>query len=48
MFDYLAMLHVSDSIDYETLASRNKTYSEIAALNITYTDVILHGNTLIV
>lgn len=48
MFDYLAMLHVSDSIDYATLASRNKTYSEIAALNITYTDVILHGNTLIV
>ena len=48
MFDYLAMLHVSDSIDYATLASRNKTYSDIAALNITYTDVVLHGNTLIV
>lgn len=48
MFDYLAMLHVSDSIDYATLYSRNKTYSDIAALNITYTDVVLHGNTLIV
>ena len=48
MFDYLAMLHVSDSIDYATLASRNKTYADIAALNITYTDVVLHGNTLIV
>ena len=48
MFDYLAMLHVSDSIDYATLTSRNKTYSDIAALNITYTDVVLHGNTLIV
>lgn len=48
MFDYLAMLHVTDSIDYTTLASRNKTYSDIAALNITYTDVVLHGNTLIV
>ena len=48
MFDYLAMLHVSDSIDYATLASRNKTYADVAALNITYTDVALHGNTLIV
>ena len=48
MFDYLAMLHVSDGIDYATLASRNKTYADIAALNITYTDVVLHGNTLIV
>ena len=48
MFDYLAMLHVSDGIDYATLTSRNKTYSDIAALNITYTDVVLHGNTLIV
>lgn len=48
MFDYLAMLHVSDSIDYATLASRNKTYTDIATLNITYTDVVLHGNTLIV
>lgn len=48
MFDYLAMLHVSDGIDYTTLSSRNKTYSDIAALNITYTDVVLHGNTLIV
>ena len=48
MFDYLAMLHVNDSIDYATLYSRNKTYADIAALNITYTDVVLHGNTLIV
>lgn len=48
MFDYLAMLHVSDGIDYTTLASRNKTYTDIAGLNITYTDVVLHGNTLIV
>lgn len=48
MFDYLAMLHVNDSIDYATLASRNKTYTDIATLNITYTDVVLHGNTLIV
>lgn len=48
MFDYLAMLHVSDGIDYATLTSRNKTYADVAALNITYTDVVLHGNTLIV
>lgn len=48
MFDYLAMLHVSDGIDYATLTSRNKTYADIAGLNISYTDVVLHGNTLIV
>ena len=48
MFDTLAQLHVTDGIDYATLASRNKTYNEIAALNITYEDLLLHGNTLIV
>ena len=48
MFDYLSMLHVNDGIDYAELATRNKTYSYIAGLNITYTDVVLHGNSLIV
>ena len=48
MFDYLAMLHVTDGIDYADLASRNKTYTELAAYNMTYTDLVLHGNSIIV
>ena len=48
MFNYLAMLHLSDSIDYDTMAARNKTYAQLAALNITYTNLALHGNTLYV
>ena len=48
MFNTLAQLHVTDGIDYQTLASRNKTYAEVAALNITYEDLLMHGNSLIV
>lgn len=48
MFNTLAQLHVTDGIDYDTLASRNKTYAEVAALNITYEDLLMHGNSLIV
>ena len=48
MFNYLAMLHLSDSIDYDTMAARAKTYTQLAALNITYTNLALHGNTLYV
>lgn len=48
MFNYLAMLHVSDSIDYDTMALRAKTYSQLVALNINYTNLAMHGNTLYV
>lgn len=48
MFNYLAGLHLNDSIDYDTMASRAKTYSQLALLNITYTNLALHGNTLYV
>ncbi len=48
MFNYLAMLHLNDSIDYDTMAARAKTYSYLAALNINYTNLALHGNTLYV
>ena len=48
MFNTLAQLHVTDGIDYDTLTSRNKTYAEVAALNITYEDLLMHGNSLIV
>lgn len=48
MFNTLAQLHITDGIDYQTLTSRNKTYAEVAALNITYEDLLMHGNSLIV
>ena len=48
MFDYLAQLHLNDSIDYDTMAARAKTYTQLAALNITYTNLAIHGNTLYV
>lgn len=48
MFNYLAGLHLNDSIDYDTMAQRAKTYTQLAALNITYTNLALHGNTLYV
>lgn len=48
MFNYLASLHTTDGITYTQLNGRNKTYSALAALNLTYTDIVMHGNTLIV
>ena len=48
MFNYLAGLHLNDSIDYDTMAQRAKTYTQLALLNITYTNLALHGNTLYV
>jgi len=48
MFDYLAMLHLDDSIDYNTMVTRAKTYSQLIALNINYTNLAMHGNTLYV
>ena len=48
MFNYLAGLHLTDSIDYDTMALRAKTYTQLAGLNISYTDLALHGNTLYV
>lgn len=45
MIDYLSAFHIVDGIDYDTMASRALTYNAFAALNITYTDLTLHGNT---
>ena len=46
MIDYLSAFHINDSIDYDTMATRALTYTQFNALNITYTDLTLHGNTL--
>lgn len=48
MFNYLASLHASDGITYNQINARGKTYAGLAALNLTYTDIVMHGNTLIV
>lgn len=48
MFNYLASLHLDDSIDYDTMALRAKTYTELVNMNITYTNLAMHGNTLYV
>lgn len=46
MVDYLSAFHITDAIDYDTMAARALTYNQFAALNITYTDLALNGNTL--
>lgn len=48
MFNYLASLHVDDGITYSTLVERNKTFDELVALDISYTNLVLHGNSLVV
>lgn len=48
MFNYLAMLHLTDSITYATMAQRAKTYTYLVNLNMTYTNLVMHGNTLYV
>lgn len=46
MFNYLAQLHLNDSIDYDTMYARNKTYTEFVNMNMNYTNLVMHGNTL--
>ena len=48
MFNYLASLHATDGITYDQINMRNKTYAALAALNLSYGDIVMHGNTLIV
>ena len=45
MIDYLSAFHIVDGIDYDTMNTRALTYAAFNALNITYTDLTLHGNT---
>lgn len=46
MIDTLSYFHINDGIDYATMNSRALTYNQFNALNITYSDLLLHGNTL--
>lgn len=47
MFNYLANLHLTDGISYNQINARGYTYGSIEALNLTYSDIIMHGNTLL-
>lgn len=47
MFNYLALLHLTDGIAYNQITSRGYTYGSIEALNLTYSDIINHGNSLL-
>ena len=47
MFNYLCTLHMTDAIDYTTLASRNNTYTQLAGYYMTYTQLAMQGNTII-
>ena len=46
MVDYLSDFHISDSITYAEMVERALTYNQFAALDITYTQLLLNGNTL--
>ena len=47
MFDYLCMFHLTNPLTYTQAALKGKTYNEVIALNLTYTDIIVNGNVLI-
>lgn len=47
MVDYLSQFHMDNAIDYDTLAEREKTFDQLAGLNITYTQMAINGNILI-
>ena len=46
MFDYLAQFHLTNAINYLQMATREKTYNEFVAMNMTYTQLAVDGATL--
>ena len=48
MFDYLAQFHLTNAINFNQMATREKTYDEFVAMNMSYTDLALDGGTLFV
>lgn len=47
MFNFLCMYHLTNPITYTQLASRDCTYNALVAYNMTYTDLITNGATII-
>ena len=48
MFDYLGYFHLTDAITLSTLAQREKTVTEIFALNASCSDLVINGYNIIV
>lgn len=46
MIDTLSAFHITDGITYDTMNTRALTYAQFNALNITYSDLLLHGHSL--
>lgn len=46
MIDTLSEFHITDGITYDTMNIRALTYNQFDALNITYSDLLLHGHSL--
>ena len=46
MIDTLSQFHITDGITYDTMNTRALTYNQFDALNITYSDLLLHGHSL--
>lgn len=46
MVDYLSSFHIEDGLLYSAMNTRALTYTEFNDLEITYTDLLLHGDTL--
>lgn len=47
MFDTLAQLHLENPITYTELANSSISYAALAALNMTYTELAIKGNSFI-
>lgn len=47
MFNYLATLHLANAITYFALQDKRRTYAELAATSITYTELVKNGAILI-
>ena len=47
MFNYLASLHLQNSITYNGLRDKNLTYAELIAKSITYTELVKNGGSLL-
>lgn len=47
MFDYLAQFHLENSLTYNQLYAKSKTYTELLNLHITYTQLVTNGNVII-
>lgn len=47
MFNFLCMYHLTDPLTYTELASKNCDYDTLASYNMTYTELVTEGGTII-